>query len=66
MTTAVPGPAWFKHRLNDGARLRVFIKGWFTPLHGPVLEVKGREVNIGGRWVTVTGPKCDVHSVEVL
>ena len=62
----VPGPAWFKHRRDDGKTLRVYLKGWFTPLHGKVLDVVGTKANIGGRWITLTGPKCDVQSVEVL
>ena len=65
------GPAWFKHRRDDGAKLRVFIKGWFTPLHGYVVDVKGPAVLIQdqngmGRWVTVSGKKSEVQNVEVL
>jgi hypothetical protein len=66
----IPGPAWFRHRMDDHAKLRIMLRGFFTPLTGAVQEVKGAEVLIGdgvyGRWVTVSGKKKDVHSVEVL
>ena len=67
MTTAsVPGPAWFRHRMGDGLKVRVFLKGWFTPLQGTVEAVDKNRACIQGRWFTLTGRKCDVHSVEMM
>jgi len=63
---SVPGPAWFKRYRGTTTKLRIFLRGWFTPLHGCVEDVDGNQARVAGRWITLTGRKCDVQSVEVI
>lgn len=66
-----PGPAWFRHRMDARDNLRIELRGWFTPLHGTVLDVQANRVliqppNIDPRWITVAGPKNQVRHVSIL
>jgi len=59
-------PATVRRLIGTGRKVRVFLRGWFTPLHGEVTEVEKNRACIAGKWVTLTGPKADVQSLEVL
>lgn len=59
-------PAWFSRQITRETRLRVWLRGWFSPLHGTVTAVDGVQACIGGKWVTLSGKKADVVSVEIL
>jgi len=59
-------PAAMRRLIGTGRKVRVFIRGWFTPLHGEVTEVSKNQACIAGKWVTLNGPKADVKSVEVI
>ena len=59
-------PAFVRRLIGTGRKVRVFLRGWFTPLHGEVTEVEKNRARIAGKWVTLSGPKADVQSLEVL
>ena len=59
-------PAFVRRLIGTGKKVRVFLNGWFTPLHGEVSDVSKNRACIGGRWVTLSGAKQDVRSLEVL
>lgn len=59
-------PAFVRRLIGTGKKVRVFLHGWFTPLHGEVTDVDRNKALIAGRWVTLTGSKKDIRSLEVL
>jgi len=51
--------------------LRIELRGWFTPLHGKVLDVSTNRAliappNMEPRWIVIAGPKNQVRHVQVL
>ena len=55
--------AWFRSQL--GRKIRVYIKGWFTPLHGVVEDVVLDRACVGGKWIRIAGHKNEVEKVEI-
>jgi hypothetical protein len=65
------GLAWYRHQQQQGSTLRLFLRGWFTPLHGTVIDTDRTRVCIQvpnhlPKWVCVVGKKNEVASVEVV